>query len=107
MSFITNAVVRVFFLILLVMQHLSSALCRSYVRLRFRIVEFKIFLLPYNCPVNDKRYIFLQHGFVNGLEFSQDGDFIVAGIGQEHRLGRWWRRKDSKNSVLCIPLLKS
>jgi len=47
------------------------------------------------------------HGFVNGLHFSHSGDFLVAGVGQEHRLGRWWRRKDSKNSTLYIPLLRT
>ncbi|XP_061202884.1 U3 small nucleolar RNA-interacting protein 2 [Neopsephotus bourkii] len=43
-------------------------------------------------------------GFVNSLKFSAAGDFLVAGIGQEHRLGRWWRIKGAKNSVCIIPL---
>ncbi|NWS15399.1 U3IP2 protein, partial [Pachyramphus minor] len=43
-------------------------------------------------------------GFVNSLKFSSSGDFLVAGIGQEHRLGRWWRIKEAKNSVCIIPL---
>uniref|UniRef100_A0A8C4Q0M6 U3 small nucleolar RNA-interacting protein 2 n=1 Tax=Eptatretus burgeri TaxID=7764 RepID=A0A8C4Q0M6_EPTBU len=43
-------------------------------------------------------------GFINALKFSSDGKFIVAGVGQEHRLGRWWRYKDVKNGVLIIPL---
>jgi ribosomal RNA-processing protein 9 len=29
------------------------------------------------------------NGYVNGITFSKDGKFIVAAIGQEHRLGRW------------------
>ncbi|NXY80027.1 U3IP2 protein, partial [Glareola pratincola] len=43
-------------------------------------------------------------GFVNSLKFSAAGDFLVAGVGQEHRLGRWWRIKEAKNSVCIIPL---
>ncbi|KYO22981.1 U3 small nucleolar RNA-interacting protein 2 isoform X2 [Alligator mississippiensis] len=43
-------------------------------------------------------------GFVNSLKFSNAGDFLVAGIGQEHRLGRWWRIKEAKNSICIIPL---
>nr|XP_005987145.2 PREDICTED: U3 small nucleolar RNA-interacting protein 2 [Latimeria chalumnae] len=30
-------------------------------------------------------------GFVNSLKFSSSGEFLVAGVGQEHRSGRWWR----------------
>ncbi|KAM9276866.1 LOW QUALITY PROTEIN: U3 small nucleolar RNA-interacting protein 2 [Morus bassanus] len=43
-------------------------------------------------------------GFVNSLKFSAAGDFLVAGLGQEHRLGRWWRIKEAKNSICIIPL---
>ncbi|XP_054156417.1 U3 small nucleolar RNA-interacting protein 2-like [Oppia nitens] len=43
-------------------------------------------------------------GFVNSLEFSPDGKHLVAGIGQEHRLGRWFTNKEAKNCVLIIPL---
>ena len=45
-------------------------------------------------------------GFVNSLKFSSDCEFLVAGIGQEHRLGRWWSIKQAKNSVCIIPLKK-
>ncbi|KAL6112017.1 rrp9 [Pungitius sinensis] len=43
-------------------------------------------------------------GFVNSLKFSSSGQFLVAGVGQEHRLGRWWRLKEAKNGVYIIPL---
>lgn len=43
-------------------------------------------------------------GFVNVLEFSRTGSHLVAGIGQEHKLGRWWRLKEAKNSIVVIPL---
>ncbi|KAJ8409348.1 hypothetical protein AAFF_G00235460 [Aldrovandia affinis] len=45
-------------------------------------------------------------GFVNSLKFSSTGDFLVAGVGQEHRLGRWWRNKEAKNGLYIIPLKK-
>ncbi|XP_076860865.1 U3 small nucleolar RNA-interacting protein 2 isoform X2 [Brachyhypopomus gauderio] len=43
-------------------------------------------------------------GFVNSLKFSTSGKFLVAGVGQEHRLGRWCRIKDAKNGLYIIPL---
>ncbi|XP_077987233.1 U3 small nucleolar RNA-interacting protein 2-like isoform X2 [Glandiceps talaboti] len=45
-------------------------------------------------------------GFINDLEFASDGSFVVAGVGQEHRLGRWWRLKEAKNSVVIVKLRK-
>ncbi len=36
--------------------------------------------------------------------FRLDGAHIVAAVGQEHRLGRWWRLKEARNSILVIPL---
>lgn len=46
------------------------------------------------------------YGFVNALAFTNDGSYLIAGIGQEHRLGRWWRLKESKNNILIIPMTK-
>uniref|UniRef100_A0A671FTN8 U3 small nucleolar RNA-interacting protein 2 n=1 Tax=Rhinolophus ferrumequinum TaxID=59479 RepID=A0A671FTN8_RHIFE len=46
-------------------------------------------------------------GFINSLKFSSSGDFLVAGVGQEHRLGRWWRIKEARNSVCIIPLRRA
>ncbi|XP_074533771.1 U3 small nucleolar RNA-interacting protein 2 isoform X2 [Halichoeres trimaculatus] len=43
-------------------------------------------------------------GFINSLKFSSSGQFLVAGVGQEHRLGRWWRIKEAKNGIYVIPL---
>ena len=43
-------------------------------------------------------------GFVNDLKFSRDGSFLMAAVGQEHRLGRWSRLKEAKNQLICIPL---
>ena len=50
---------------------------------------------------------FCQVGFVNALAFSNDGNNLIAGIGQEHRLGRWWRLKKAKNCVCVIPLQRT
>jgi len=43
-------------------------------------------------------------GFINDLQFTSDGNYILAAIGQEHRLGRWSRIAEAKNQLLCIPL---
>lgn len=47
-----------------------------------------------------------QSGFVNTLVFTGAGDCLVAGVGQEHRYGRWWKERGSKNSVVAIPLTR-
>ncbi|XP_028401907.1 U3 small nucleolar RNA-interacting protein 2-like [Dendronephthya gigantea] len=46
-------------------------------------------------------------GFVNSLAFSSDGSFLVAGMGQEHRLGRWWRLKSAKNCIFVVPITRT
>jgi ribosomal RNA-processing protein 9 len=48
-------------------------------------------------------------GWINTLDFSHGADleskYLVAGIGKEHRLGRWFDIfKDAKNSIVIIPL---
>ena len=48
----------------------------------------------------------LQHGFVNSLAFSPSGAYLVAGVGQEHKYGRWWREKSARNRVVLIPMCK-
>jgi len=45
-------------------------------------------------------------GFVNSLAFTADGEYLIAGIGQEHRLGRWWSLKEANNSICVVPLKK-
>lgn len=39
-------------------------------------------------------------GFVNGLHLARSGRYVVAGMGQEPRLGRWARDGGGKNGVL-------
>eukprot|EP00090_Calanus_glacialis_P036412 TRINITY_DN6218_c0_g1_i1.p1 TRINITY_DN6218_c0_g1~~TRINITY_DN6218_c0_g1_i1.p1 ORF type:complete len:463 (-),score=171.61 TRINITY_DN6218_c0_g1_i1:58-1446(-) len=41
-------------------------------------------------------------GFVNSLAISKCGGWVVAGVGQEHKLGRWWTDKVAKNKVVVI-----
>lgn len=70
--------------------------------------NFQSLLPRFSCPVD---------GFINGLEFSSDGKFIVAGIGQQHSRGRWFKpikispnlmnRKPVKNCVCIIRLTKT
>jgi len=43
-------------------------------------------------------------GFVNSLCISKCGGWVVAGVGQEHRLGRWWRDKQAKNKIVVIKI---
>ncbi|KAJ9601402.1 hypothetical protein L9F63_000426 [Diploptera punctata] len=45
-------------------------------------------------------------GFINAMIFTSDGNFLIVGTGQEHRLGRWWKIKEAKNGMLIIPLSK-
>jgi len=57
--------------------------------------NFKSLKLLFEVPVK---------GFVNSLKFSKNGSFLVCGVGQEHRLGRWWRIKEARNGWVIIPL---
>jgi len=43
-------------------------------------------------------------GFVNGLAFASSGRFLLAGVGQEHRLGRWTRDATARNGLAIVPL---
>ncbi|DBB02380.1 hypothetical protein WJX82_006529 [Trebouxia sp. C0006] len=43
-------------------------------------------------------------GFVNALQFARSGKFLVAGMGQEPRLGRWARDGTAKNGLLIHQL---
>ena len=45
-------------------------------------------------------------GFVNAMSFTSDGNYLIVGVGQEHRLGRWWKIKEAKNGIFIIPLTK-
>ena len=46
-------------------------------------------------------------GFINSLQFTNNGDYLIVGVGQEHRLGRWTKSKDAKSKILIIPLLRN
>lgn len=43
-------------------------------------------------------------GFVNSLAFAKSAKFLVAGVGQEPRLGRWGRIREARNGVSILPL---
>ncbi|XP_014676960.1 PREDICTED: U3 small nucleolar RNA-interacting protein 2-like, partial [Priapulus caudatus] len=76
----------------------ASGSCDGYVRLWQCSEGYRSLKLLHKIPVV---------GFVNALRFASSGDFIVAGVGQEHRLGRWWRRRDARNSVCIVPLKRT
>lgn len=44
-------------------------------------------------------------GFINALAFNSNGTKLFAAVGQEHRLGRWWRIKEAKNKIVIIDLI--
>lgn len=44
-------------------------------------------------------------GFVNHLRFLSNGTKIIASVGQEHRLGRWWTDKSARNCLKIISLI--
>ncbi len=46
-------------------------------------------------------------GFINALCFASSGKFLVVGVGQEHRLGRWQRDARARNAVVLLPLTDS
>lgn len=46
-------------------------------------------------------------GFVNTMSFTSDGKYLIAGVGQEHRCGRWFTIKEARNGIAIIPLTKS
>lgn len=43
-------------------------------------------------------------GFVNSLTFARSGRFLIAGVGQEPRLGRWGRIQAARNGVTLCPI---
>lgn len=46
-------------------------------------------------------------GFINSLQFSPTGHKLYAGVGQEHKQGRWQRIKEARNSILIISLFNN
>ena len=45
-------------------------------------------------------------GVINSLAFTTSGSHLLAGVGQEHKMGRWYIEKSGRNSVVVIPLEK-
>ena len=44
-------------------------------------------------------------GFINALNFTSDGKSLIAAVGREYRLGRWFCQNNVKNSIIIIPLI--
>ncbi|CAN6310072.1 unnamed protein product [Urochloa humidicola] len=49
-------------------------------------------------------FMFKLDGFVNSLAIAKSGRFIIAGVGQEPRLGRWGRVRSAQNGVAIHPI---
>ncbi|CAD5163085.1 unnamed protein product [Musa acuminata subsp. malaccensis] len=43
-------------------------------------------------------------GFINSLAFAKSARFLVAGVGQEPRLGRWGHVRNARNGVAIHPI---
>jgi len=43
-------------------------------------------------------------GFINSINFSNSRRFLVAGVGHEHKFGRWFKDMSAKNGVMFVPL---
>ena len=43
-------------------------------------------------------------GFVNSIAIHPNQKSLILAVGQEHRLGRWWRYKKPRNGILVIGL---
>lgn len=43
-------------------------------------------------------------GVINSLQFSKSGKYLVAGVGQEPRMGRWIRIPEARNGTAVIQL---
>ena len=43
-------------------------------------------------------------GHVNGLAIAPSSKFLCAAVGQEHRLGRWFRERAARNALAVVPL---
>lgn len=72
----------------------ASGSCDGFIRVWKLEKNFREIKLKFEIPVT---------GFVNSLTFTSDAKHLIAGIGQEHRLGRWWRLKEGKNIIVVIP----
>lgn len=76
---------------------IASGSCDGFIRVWKLEKAYREIKLKFEIPVT---------GFVNSLTFTTDGCSLIAGIGQEHRLGRWWRLKEARNVILVIPFQK-
>ncbi|ONK77019.1 uncharacterized protein A4U43_C02F2270 [Asparagus officinalis] len=49
-------------------------------------------------------FTYPQVGYINSLKFAKSGRFLLAGVGQEPRLGRWGRISNARNGVAILPI---
>lgn len=46
-------------------------------------------------------------GVINSLAFTASGSHLLVGVGQEHKMGRWYTEKSARNSVVVVTLKKN
>ena len=74
----------------------ATGSCDGYLKLWRCEPNAKVLQLKNNIPIK---------GFVNAIEFSANGQFLAASVGQEHRLGRWFKKPEAKNGICLVKLL--
>lgn len=43
-------------------------------------------------------------GVINGMALPPSGKFVACAVGQEHRLGRWFKVPEARNALYLVPL---
>jgi ribosomal RNA-processing protein 9 len=76
---------------------IASGSCDGFIRVWKLEKSFREIKLKFEIPVT---------GFVNSLMFTNDGSSLIAGMGPEHRLGRWWLLKEAKSIIIVFPFQK-
>jgi ribosomal RNA-processing protein 9 len=59
----------------------------------------RLWLIEKDCKGLSPLFELPLDGFVNSMAFAKSGEFLIAGVGQEPRLGRWGRIPEVKNGV--------
>ncbi|GMT15006.1 hypothetical protein PFISCL1PPCAC_6303, partial [Pristionchus fissidentatus] len=49
-------------------------------------------------------YSYEVMGFINSIAFCPKTCRVVLGVGQEHKMGRWWKDTEARNSVVILRL---
>lgn len=72
-----------------------SGSCDGYLRFWKCEDNFRNVLPLFTIPVT---------GSINSIAFSKNCSLLVVGIGQEHKLGRWFVEKKARNSIMILKI---